>query len=501
MKCKNCGCDLDSNSKFCGFCGTKVEDVKVAPILENESISSGVGNVDVKDSISVDSTSLEVSNNQVEYNVEPIKSGKKVGIIIVLLVIISLLLGGVYFYLKSSNSTSKIVKEMINSVYDKLDFDTVSSVNLEKESLYLTGNLVFNTNISELSILDGEKVDYRFGIDYPNKMIEMGATLDENGNKIIDGDIYLLSNQIYLSMKDTFDGIIKLGDYDFDEIFNLDFTSMNYSKDDIKYVLNAYKNILIDSLDMDDFKKSSDTIELGGKDVSVTRISYELTEQRLNTLSSKISDGVLNDSELLEKLSKMFNVSVDYLKMSFENKSADANYLNGSSIRFDIYTKGFNNTFVGMDINGMIKIRKNDDVTSINIGIASQSINIVITKKSDSEYNIVMTSNIQGKDIKVDMNILSNKVDNKVSNGSLSLNVTIDGNTIGIKNNFNVSIGSKISNIDISTAKDVSNMDEEELKNIEDVLMSKITDSNIYNFINGMVETFKQSKSQELIYE
>jgi hypothetical protein len=520
MNCKKCGNVLNINDRFCSECGFPAN---LQSIQQSQNVSSiaqegndfnqisqlnGVDNSVNQNSINGDSQVLggvnsgvqldgvSVLPNQNDVNDFDEKTNKSNHIfvfIIILLIIVSLLLGGAYFYL---NNKKRVVTGLINSLYNGFEkMYSGSDYDFTKDSFVLTGDLSLDTNIDELSLLNGEKLGYKLGFDYSNKKFELGASLDENGSNIIDGSIYGLDNSVFCSIKDVFDDLVKVGDYNFDEIFNS--SDMNYSKDDIKYVLKAYKNIFINSLNMDDFHESNGTINIDDKDVRVKKLSYELTEQRMKVLVSNMIDGILGDSRLLEILSGMTDTSIESLQDSLvQFKSSDINYLNGSSISFDVYTKGFNNSFVGMDIGGIIQIRKNQNNMSINIGVASQSVNVVITKMGENSYDIILTSNVNGSNIKVDLSISNNSSNDKLYNGSMSLSADVDGQSLGIKNNYTVSIGDKIADIDVSGAKEQDDFSEADLEMIQSNLYSKLLDSNIYNFFNG---TYGKSLSN--IYE
>ena len=142
MLCKNCGSQLEEGTKFCGTCGT--------------SISSPSVGVDEK----------------------PKKNfvGPVIGIIAVLLIV-----GGVYLRFFSNNN-HKIVKDLINNAYDKLEGLTITKdTDVIDESILVSGDLTVSTNISGLESLSQDKLSYTLGVDYPNNKMEMSAALRENG--------------------------------------------------------------------------------------------------------------------------------------------------------------------------------------------------------------------------------------------------------------------------------------------------------------------------------
>ena len=530
MVCKKCGSQLDDNAKFCGVCGSSLElenvsannvfDVEtdnsavsepVQPIQNNVGVSEPVqpiqNNVGVSEPVqpvqndlgNVNPVQVDNSNmndNSVSYEIKSGKSGKKaVGIIIFLLIVIGLL-GGGYYYLTNKKA---IVKKLINSVYDKIDgLMYESDFDYKKDSILVNGDLTFNTNYSELSDLDGEKLNYTFGLDYPNKKFELGASLEEKGSKIIEGTLFGANDLGYIIVKDCFDGIIKGGDLSFDDIFkSMNITSVDYDIDDIKYVTKAYKDILIKSLDMKDFKKSKDTIDVNGKSQKVTKLTYELDSVKAQKLIVKMSEETLKDSKLLNIISKMSGVSVDELKQSLESvKSMDLSTAASSgSVKFDIYTKGFMNDFVGMDITtvGVIKIRKYDNICSINLSVGTQGVEILVKEIDSNSYEISFEANVTGQKINAVIGISSKKESDKSYTGSVSFNANIDGQTFGIKSNYTATIGGKVADYDVSNAKAMDDLTEQELSVFEEKLMSKFTGSNIYKFYESYLSSMRYS--------
>lgn len=529
MICKNCGSQLEEGSKFCGICGTKVEDneqiqplneVPTTESVENVDLGIGANNSDVNTVENVEPTinsvvdnaqsssvepaqnlnvepvqdsSLGVSNTEVDnsFSEKPKKNfvGPIIGIIALLFIV-----GGIYCYF---NNKSRTVKSLINNAYEKFDKLTLKDeFNIEEKSILLTGDLSITTNIPELSDLSGEKFNYTIGLDYPNKKMEMGASLEENGLKIIDAAMYFMDNSAYVSLKDDFDKLIKIDGVDLGEIFSAT-TSSNLTEADIKYLVKAYKDILIDSLDIDDFVKSSATITLNGKDTKVSKLTYDMTSERAIKLVNNIIDGTLKDSKLLDILSKATGSSVDELKDELSSSKISNTSSSNSTITFDIYTKGFNNEFVGMDIQGIIQIRKNDDGVTIEAGMGSEKISLVIKSLSDDSCIIELNSNITGAEFSGSLSITGKEVSKDLYEGSIILSVNYQGNSLGITSNYKEQLGAEIANIDVSNAVSYENLTEADMNKLSENILTKIEGSNLYKII----ENFSFDSSYDYNYD
>lgn len=462
MICKNCGAQLEEGSKFCGICGAKIE--------ENEQVQSVTE--------TVESTNTVV-NDGVSVSDKPKKSfiGPIIGIIAILLIV-----GGIYCYF---NNKGRTVKSLINNAYEKFDKLTVKNeFNIEEKSVLINGDLFITTNIPELSDLSGEKINYTVVLDYPNKKMEMGASLEENGLKIIDAAMYLIDNSAYISLKDDFDKLIKFDGIDLNDVFST--TSSTLTESDIKYLTKAYKDILIDSLNMNDFVKSSATITLNGKDTKVSKLSYDMTSERATKLVNNIIDGTLKDSKLLDILSKATGSSVDELKSELSSSKISDTSSSNDTITFDIYTKGFNNEFVGMDIQGIIQIRKNDDNVTIEAGLGTEKVSLVIRNMSDDSCVIELNSNITGAEFSGSLSLTSKEVSNDVYEGSIIFSLNYEGNTLSVTSNFKEQLGVDIANIDVSNAVSYENLNPDEMNKLGEKLVSKFENSKLYQLIDNL---------------
>ena len=538
MTCKNCGAQLEDGAKFCAGCGTSVdaqelvdnimpaeltpaadsiepvEPVVAAEPVEQQSVVTPAEQQPVVAPVEPVVTPVEpvapvqpvptveqpvVNNNSsIESSDEkPKKSfvGPIIGIIALLLIA-----GGIYFYF--FNNKNKVVKDLINNAYDKLEgLSITNSVDLDNQSVLINGDLTITTNIPGLEDLSGEKFKYTLGTDYANKKMEFGFALDESGKNVFDVAIYLLNNSGYLSLKDDFDKLLRFDVDEFEEIFSSAAVG-SISESDIKYVTKAYRDILIDSLKGNDFDKSSATIVLDGKDTKVTKLTYNLTSEKAAKLANNIIDGTLKDSKLLEILSKMTGSSVDELKSELEMSKVDDTYVDDSElVTFDIYTKGFNNTFVGMDIQGIIQIRKNSDNVTIEAGMGTEKITLTIKKVSDENVVIELNSTIEGAEFSGSLSISYKEVSANNYAGSIVFKLSYQGSELNITSNFTEVVGATVADVDVTGAVDFDSLTAEDEKKISDNLEKKIMGSKFYEIIEGLSSAYSNYSSYNSSYD
>ena len=347
------------------------------------------------------------------------------------------------------------------------------------------------------------KFNLTTGMDYKNKKLEMGLSYLEDNNKILDVLMYVLDKNAYAVLKDIYSNPIKINteDIDLDEILN-----NKLSAEDTEFIAKEFKNILIESLDMNDFKKSSDTITLNGSETKVNKISYVLDDAKAKKLINNIIDNTLKNNELINKLAEITDEDAETLKQGLKDSKIESdNILNGKTINYSIYTKGVKDDFVGMDIelpeNSNIKIRKNNDNTTVSANISGVSIMLTIKEESKEKATIDMKINVAGEEITGTAAIENKEIDEKNSESKMTMSITYQEQTVGLTLNMKQQIGADIANVDITNAKAMEELTEEEMTQIEQIIMEKLMNSKLYNLINSQMQDTLGSMEDDYSYD
>ena len=539
MICKNCGSPLEEGAKFCGNCGAVNDSVQnvsnTNPAVSNvqPSVDPALNNVQpsIDPALNNVQPSVEPALNNVQPSVEPVintveptlenyssdisgnsssddfsseKKSKKGFILpIVLLLVLCSILGGLCYYFKNPK---RIVTSVINGFYDKFEssYDSLNSYNYKTTSMLVNGDLKVSTTVPEMQDLNSIDLSYNVGLDYPNKKMEMGATYSEDGVALIDAMAYILNSEAFLSLKNDYPNLIKLNtdEVEFSEVFDIE--ESNISEEDLKYIVKAYKNILIDSFDSSDFKKSTEKIDLNGKTVKVDRVDYILNEKNIKKLSDRIIDGTLADSKLLEILSSASGVSVQELKSELESSKGNSSFSGGEKLVLSIYTKGFTNTLVGLDLSvgdtAEMKVRFNDSNT--DIGIYSSSIKVAsIIVKDVNDDTCSIDINVDAIGASANITVTNKQVEKDVIDGSINLTINYDGESFNIINNYTQKFGVDIASIDTSNYKSFDELTEEELNALSDLYTSRFEGSKIYALVNNLSELLSNSYDYDYDYD
>lgn len=422
-------------------------------------------------------------------NITSKKGNKIIPIVAVVLVVVALFAGGFYYYF---NKTDKIVTNVINKAFNKINdsIDEIENFDYNKDTALVNGSLKIDTNIDGLEDLKNEKFDYTFGMDYKNRKLELGAALTENETKIIDALLYFINDKAYVSLKDDYKKIINIDDeiFNFDDIFKIE--NVNFNKDDLNYITKEFKKILIDSIEMKKLTKSSSNIKLNGKSTKVTKISYNLNEKNTKKFIENIIDNILDNDELIKKLSKISDMSVSNIEDTLKDaKNEDIEAIG----TLNLYTKGFTNEFAKLEL-----INNNAE-----FGIINNNYNTVIyVKDNDANLEITVNENTKNKlsidylykesNAKVDgtIKITNKEISESKNEGSIELSVNYDKYKVNLELDYKSEIGASIANFDETNTVKLSEMTPTEIDNLYAKLFNKLIKSNMYEIIKNISYDF-----------
>lgn len=422
-------------------------------------------------------------------NITSKKGNKIIPIVAVVLVVVTLFAGGFYYYF---NKTDKIVTNVINKAFNKINdsIDEIENFDYNKDTALVNGSLKIDTNIDGLEDLKNEKFDYTFGMDYKNRKLELGAALTENETKIIDALLYFINDKAYVSLKDDYKKIINIDDeiFNFDDIFKIE--NVNFNKDDLNYITKEFKKILIDSIEMKKLTKSSSNIKLNGKSTKVTKISYNLNEKNTKKFIENIIDNILDNDELIKKLSKISDMSVSNIEDTLKDaKNEDIEAIG----TLNLYTKGFTNKFAKLELinnNAEFGIINNNDNTVIYVKDNDAKLEITVNENTKNKLSIDYLYKESNAKVDGTIKITNKEISESKNEGSIELSVNYDKYKVNLELDYKSEIGASIANFDETNTVKLSEMTPTEIDNLYAKLFNKLIKSNMYEIIKNISYDF-----------
>ncbi len=400
-------------------------------------------------------------------------------IILGVIIVILLFLGCTFYFL--SNSTSRIVSKVVNSLYDdyKSKSDSMIQFDFESNPYVIDGDIVIDTNISGLEELKNDKLKFRMGLDYENEKLLSSFSFIEYSNPLVSLVYYYVDSNCYVKI-DDYDKLVKTQDeFSFDEIFNSD----SSKKEDLDYVIYEFKNIFLDSLDNNSFKKSSDTIEINGKKESVSKLSYRLSEENVKNLNENISKGILSNDKLLEKLSNLTQKDIEHLKnilgsidnMTYEDSGEISFYVQSSNKLRMIEYSNDDTVMSAIFDDGIEKVSVKNGLYETDFTINSFNKEVI-----DIDYVINYGTPISGSILLTNEEIGEDKFQY-----STDFSINLLTYSLSVKGNYVIESVDNIFDLDTSNYVDIENLDVNELNTIMENISDKIKNSNLVKILNN----------------
>ena len=433
-------------------------------------------------------------NSTVDTTVNATKKKSFLPICVVLLVAIVIGIGGFYYYF---GTPKKIVTTVINDAYANYDkmINEGMDLDLSKDSFKMTGNLVVDTNIPGFEKIKNDKLNYTLGMDPKNEKLEVGASLIEGKTTLVDVIAYVIEDKAYLSLGDDYKNLINMGsaDLDFSELLNVE--NVSFSKDDINYIVEAYKDILIEAIDYDELEKSSDTIEIDGKDTKVTKLTYTLNKANLEKLIKNIIDGTLDNDKLLDKLAKLTDTDKKEIKDSLKDAKKEVNVEKGTKLELSIFTKGFSNSFAGLELKSddvTMNVTKNEDATNFRIKAEGFDFDINVKEYSNEKIDMDLVVKAGGQKIKGSLVATDKEKNKNTHEGNFKLSVKYDEYKFSIDMDYKLEKNAKVADVNTKNAVTAEKASYD-LEKVATKIMTRLQKSNIYSIIEGLSSLYAPS--------
>ena len=258
----------------------------------------------------------------------PKKKNPVIGIIIGVVVVAILALVGYFvvypfvvktFFTKPKDIYTAAIKQVASNITTSID------ENIHEKGIYDL-SLKLETDVPELEQFADYTYGVRLGVDPKKQNLEVGYSITDGTDEY--SNYYYLKNGNMYTRYSTYRDLIYLGASEqtkLNEYFAQIEESLSSDKEsvtgeDINYIVNKVSNLLIETLDESRFSKEDASITINGETLKVIKSKYTLDNEILRSTTSHILEGLINDEEFLNILSKTDGSEVDEIKASLEEE-------------------------------------------------------------------------------------------------------------------------------------------------------------------------------------
>lgn len=467
----------------------------------------------------------DIPNNKVK------KSGNNGPIIcIILLVFLGVL---AYFgyneYKKFTKDPSDAFKAVIENAYKNFSeglkpykTSNKSEFNILKDSMVVKGGLSFKSDSTPK--LEQEKINVLLGLDYAKREAELGVGLSKKEENLADLSVYFKNDSMYTKSSTLLDNTYVQKNYDFDEMFDLSsFEEFKNSSavniEDIDYIVRELKEVLIESLNKDYMTNKKETLNIDEEIIEVDKITYKLDKESCKNLSKTIVEKILENDNLIEKISKISGKSTSEIEDDLDSiKDSDIyeDIEDSSGGEFVIYTKGINYELVKFELNfgtNSLSGEFKDSKKTFSLDVDGDTYKVIIDEKDNGytidikqddnslvylfiktwkknliefEYNIDYDDIDLNGYVKLNMSDTGNKKNSGVFELKTNGNIGREKIDFNIVFDYEVSFGDKICRDDVSNTLDGSEFTEEDQLKMSEKLKA-LEETEIFKYFEDIM--------------
>ena len=298
-------------------------------------------------------------------------------VIVIIFLILVIGCGIVYFMLNRSRNVFEIV---IDNVFDYLESNTLNNRTVSGDfSFRVSGS---SNNIQEngvFSLINKIEFSGTYKIDYEDKIMDLEIDSNYDGDRLVNGNIYMEEGSGYVYLDNLYDKYIEVSIDEYDSLF-----SGYNKKEDYRIILEKLRYAIKDSL-KDEYFIEEDT-NFNGEEVD--KITLVLNRDNLVVLSNDIIVNLENDETFLNSMANILDISVDEVKELLNSyKEIEDDY---EDKNISLYIN--NREILGIEVSNIDnKIIIGVDNNSYNIDFYEEDIMVYemdITVSDGSSYNV-----------------------------------------------------------------------------------------------------------------
>lgn len=414
------------------------------------------------------------------------KNSKNVIVSILIVILIALIGTASYIVFKELNTPKTMFLKTMNKYLESNDLDNnilnISELFNRGATLKMDSNI--NLNGATKKIFSG-KINFKF-IDNPSEKKQyLNLTFDDNNNSVINLEGYLKDNQVFFTMKNIFD-----------KYYYTDSEYIKMYDEKNQKLINNLKNNILNSLN--DYFTNDMFIQ--SKEENIQKISVSISDKDIANLLILILTNLKDDNSLslfvtedmaLDNLQNQIDEYINSLKESLDQQSDDKKYaytiyLNGEKlVKQEVILDSIKLIIEG-ETSGNISLLNNDKEI-VSGSYDKNKLNLKISDSNNNPYNLTLT---------FDNNITDNKM---TANYNLVVKTIAEYEEVELKINTKLEITkeSSIPQINISNAKNVKDISDEELVDIYTKLSEIPLLAPIFNMYTNSFDNNLESNDYE----
>ena len=465
----------------------------------------------------------ESNNNTQNQNLKEIKKSKKKILPIVLSIIILVLIGILIFvtlYIRDSKVIlSQNISKLYNSLLENKEENSTLKAILNNDKVSIESNMEINLDDESGSFdgFDNLEFNYSYIEDKQAKKGYLDFESFITDEEFINLDSLLQDNKLYINLKDITENYYFL-DYEFVSLLS------NKNNNDIKEILDIFKNNIIKNINDDNLTTENVTIKVDNKDTKTRKISFVITDKLINTIVGDSFVEIQNSESAKESLKNFLDVDDSEIDELISNTLRQIDESNEytmptSQIIYNMYIKGLNKT-VKQEIiieDSTFEFYEYDETKEFNILSNSQNILGLKIIGSNNEGQITgifsglsitgsyKTGNIEltlapegtaNSGNEINLNIITDSKEiskNEEYQNTLNLNFEVLTNNskvfdFSLNTISNIKVGDEVPDIDVEGARNINTITEEEQAEI----MNKILEIPV---IKNLIESSNQTNN------
>ena len=331
----------------------------------------------------------------------------------------------------------------------------------KNSTLKMEGSLSVDVDSNDKNLKDLEKysLDYTIFHNYKkqNLLYQLQTYYDEK--TLIDIRTYGTKNILYLELKDLFSKYISVEVEKYENIFD----NSSIREEDFDYIIQSTKNLVLESLQDDDFTKTRDKVSMEDKTITALKINYVLDEENFKDSYEFVLKEILKDDKFLEIISKYIDIDINQIKEILAHEKSEIpnkNYLNGNIFNFSVYFKSLFNEPIKYEIIGnnekieyfpkekeKIMIFSENNIQKFSFSIKDNEIDYSI----NDEINVTGTLKVTEKKLDFSFNEMNHNISGNLIitnqdkyNGKIKLLIKNEDNSIMVNGRYKNTIGQEV---------------------------------------------------------